>query len=184
MSSDKRIAHSTPPSLAWGLAPIMLVLAACGTERDITGRDPDRSGVSLAALTIHVRLQPSDASLASALGWEDGVPGAEVSLLRSGTADWIRLRTDETGRARAVDLLPGLYRAYTGRYMTPAEASASELPIRSFGDGITTEIGTGEHSLELELSSDTPGSLVISEISNWMPPDWETGGTYQEANYF
>ena len=115
MSADERIAHRTPPSLAWGLVLVTLGLAACGTERDITGGEPDRPGVSLAALTIHVRLQPSDASIASALRMGGrGVPGAEVSLLRSGTADWIRLRTDATGRARAVDLLPGLYRAYAG----------------------------------------------------------------------
>ena len=67
MSNDKRIAHRTPPGLAWGLVLVTLGLAACGTERDITGGEPDRPGVSLAALTIQVRLQPSDASLASAL---------------------------------------------------------------------------------------------------------------------
>ena len=171
--------------MAVRLVLILVVLAACGTERDITGREPDRPGVvSRPALTIHVRLQPSDASLASALGWERGVPGAEVHLLRSGTADWVSHRTDANGQARVVDLLPGLYRVYAGRFMTTAEAAAAELSVRSFGDGITTEIGGGEQSLELELSSDVPGSLVISEISNWMPPDWETGGTYTEASYF
>ena len=133
---------------------------------------------------MHVRLQPSDASLASALGWEDGVPGAEVSLLRSGTADWTRLRTDASGQARVVDLLPGLYRVYAGRFLTAGEASAAELPIRSFGDGITTEMGRGEQSLEFELASDVSGSLLISEISNWAPLPWETGGSYHDAHYF
>ncbi|WP_419936667.1 hypothetical protein [Candidatus Palauibacter sp.] len=185
MSNDERIAHRTPPGLAWGLVLATLGLAACGTERDITGGEPDRPGVSLAALTIQVRLQPSDASLASALGWEDGVPGAEVNLLRSGTADWVRRGTDASGQARVVDLLPGLYRVYAGRFLTPGEASAAELPIRSFGDGVTTQIaGRGEQSLELELASDVPGSLVISEISNWSPPSWEVGGTYSDADYF
>ena len=184
MSNDERIAHRTPPGLAWGLVLVTLGLAACGTERDITGGEPDRPGVSLAALTIHVRLQPPDASIASAFGWEGGMPGAEVNLLRSGTEDWIHLRTDRTGRARAVDLLPGLYRVYAGRFLTPGEASAAELPIRSFGDGLTTEIGRGEQSLELELASDVPGSLVISEVSDWAPPSWETGDGYSDADYF
>ena len=185
MSNDERIAHRTPPGLAWGLVLVTLGLAACGTERDITGGEPDRPGVSLAALTIQVRLQPSDASIASALGWEDGVPGAEVNLLRSGTADWVRRRTDASGQARVVDLLPGLYRVYAGRFLTPGEASAAELPIRSFGDGVTTQIAErGEQSLELELASDLPGSLVVGEVGSWGPPTWETGGTYHNHHYF
>ena len=122
----------------------------------------------------------------SRLPWDGSAAcrGAEVNLLRSGTADWISHRTDANGQARVVDLLPGLYRVYAGRFMTTAEASAAELPIRSFGDGITTEIGGGEESLELELSSDVPGSLVISEVSDWAPPSWETGGSYRESDYF
>ena len=185
MTSDERIVRRPSLSLATGLVLIMLGLAACGSERDITGSEPDQPGIALVALTVHVRLQPSDASLASALGWEAGVPDAEVSLLRSGTADWIRVRTDASGQARVADLLRGLYRVYTGRLLTAEEASGAQLPIRSFGDGITTEFRvSGEQSLELELSSDVPGSLLISEISNSAPPVWETGGSYSEADYF
>ena len=185
MPVEEGITKGPRPSRALVLVLVTIPLAACGTERDITGREPEQPGIPLAVLTVHVRLQPSDASLASALGWGRGVPGAEVNLLRSGTADWVRLRTDASGQARIADLLPGLYRVYAGRFMTAGEASAAELPIRSFGDGITTEIGgRGEQSLELELSSDVPGSLVISEISNWSPPSWEVGGSYSDADYF
>ena len=164
----------------------MLGSVACGTEREITGGGDDRPRVTVVTLTIHVRLQPSDAGLASALGWGDGVPGAGVNVLRSGTDEWIRLRTDAAGRARAVDLLPGLYRVYAGRFLTPGEAAAAEIPVRSFGDGVTTQVAArGEPSVELELFSDSPGSLLISEISNWGPPAWETTeGYYRDANYF
>ena len=158
---------------------------ACGTERDVTGGEDDRPRVTVVSLAIHVRLQPSDAGLARALGWDGGVPGARVNLLRSGTEEWIRLTTDTDGRARAVDLLPGLYRVYAGRFLTPGEAAAAEIPVRSFGDGLTTEVATrGEPLIELELSSDSPGSLVISEIGDWAPPPWEVGGSYFDSNYF
>ena len=171
--------------VAAAVLALVLLCVACGTERGVTGGEDDRLRVTVVTLTIHVRLQPSDAELASALGWEDGVPVAGVNLLRSGTEDWIRLTTDSAGRARAVDLLPGLYRVYAGRFLTPGEAAAAEIPVRSFGDGVTTEVGaTGEPSIELELSSDSPGSLVISEISTWALPSWETGDSYHKAAYF
>lgn len=185
MTGPTQAARKPRPSLVAGLFLGLQGLAACGTEREITGREPGPPDIPLAVLTVHVRLQPSDTSLASALGWERGVPSAEVSLLRSGTADWIRLRTDATGRARAADLLPGLYRMYAGRFLTPGEAAAAELPIRSFGDGMTTRVAArGEEFLAFDLSSDVPGSLVISEVGSWAPPDWETGGTYADHHYF
>lgn len=186
MSRD-RIANRPRWRLTVGfLCTMGLGLAGCSTEREITNSgEPDRPVVDRPSLAVHVRLQPSDSALASTLGWERGVPGAEVSLLRSGTEDWSRLTTDQAGRARLADVLPGLYRVYAGRFLTPGEASVVELPIRSFGDGITIQIaGRGEQSLEFELSSDVPGSLVISEVSDWSPPVWETGGTYTDNNYF
>ena len=174
-----------PAAAAAVLALVLLGGVACGAERDVTGGDDDRPQVPRASLAIHVRLQPSDAGLARALGWEGGVPGAEVNLLRSGTEDWIRLTTDATGSARWFDVLPGSYRVYVGRILTQAEAAAANLPVRSFGDGVTAEIrGRGEQSLEFELSSDVPGSLVIGEASAWSAPSWETGGSYGDAGYF
>ena len=185
MSADRRIARRIPPSLAVGLVLVTIALAACGTDRDITGGQPRGPEIPRTSLIVHVRLQPSDAALASTLGWESGVPGAEVNLLRNGTEDWIRLRTDRTGKARLDNILPARYRVYAGRFLTPGEASAAELPVRSFGDGITTEIsGIGEQLLEFELSSDVPGSLVISELNGWTPPPWETGGSYTDHHYF
>ena len=175
-----------PAAAAAGLALVLLGGVACGTEREVTGGGDDGPRVTVVTLTIHVRLQPSDAGLASALGWVDGVPGARVNVLKSGTDEWIRLTTDAAGRARAVDLLPGLYRVYAGRFLTPGEAEEEEIPIRSFGDGVTIQVAArGEPSVELELSSDSPGSLVISEIGDWTPPPWELGeGSYFEAEYF
>ncbi|WP_425152672.1 hypothetical protein [Candidatus Palauibacter sp.] len=186
MTVDDWLACRPRLSFATGLVLIiMLGVAACGTERDITGREPKGPEIPRTSLTVHVRLQPSDSTLASALGWESGVPGSEVNLLRTGTEDWIRLRTDATGQARLANILPARYRVYAGRFLTPGEASAAELPVRSFGDGTTTEIsGRGEQLLEFELSSDVPGSLLISELNSWSPPPWETGGGYTDGHYF
>ena len=172
-------------SFTMGLVLSMIVPAACGTEREIMGDVPKGPQIPRTSLAVHVRLQPSDAELASALGWERGVPGAEVNLLRNGTEDWLRLTTDATGRARLDDILPALYRVYAGRILSQAEATAADLAIRSFGDGITIEIaGQGEQSLEFELSADEPGTLLISEVNGWGPPPWETGGDYSDHHYF
>ena len=185
MTCEQRIDNEPRLSFAAGLVLIILGVTACGTEREVVGREPSGPGVALTSLLVHVRLQPSDSALATALGWESGVPGAEVNLLRIGTEDWIRLRTDATGRARLANVLPTRYRVYAGRFLTPGEASAAELPVRSFGAGITTEIsGRGEQLLEFELSADMPGSLLISELNSFGPPPWETGGSYTDGQYF
>ena len=185
MTCDQRIVDEPHLSFAVGLVLIMLGVTACGTERDLVGREPSGPQIARTSLTVHVRLPASDAELASVLGWGDGVPGAEVNLLRNGTEDWTRLRTDATGHARLDHILPARYRVYVGRFLTSGEASAAELPVRSFGAGITTEIsGRGEQLLEFELSSDVPGSLLISELNSWSPPPWETGGSYTDGQYF
>ena len=106
-------------SCATGLVLIMLGLVACGTDRNITGGQPRGPEIPRTSLIVHVRLQPSDAALASTLGWESGVPGAEVNLLRNGTEDWLRLRTDPTGKARLANILPARYRVYAGRFLHP-----------------------------------------------------------------
>ena len=61
MSADKRIARRIPPSLAVGLVLVTIALAACGTDRDITGGQPRGPEIPRTSLIVHVRLQPSDA---------------------------------------------------------------------------------------------------------------------------
>ena len=185
MPAGGKIARRIPLSFAAGLVLIMPGVSACGTEREVVGREPSGPAIARTSLVVHVRLQPSDAGLASALGWEHGVPGAEVNLLRNGTEDWLRLTTDATGRARLDHILPALYRVYAGRILSQAEATAADLAVRNFGDGITIEIaGQGEQSLQFDLSADEPGTLLISEVNGWTPPPWETGGSYSDHHYF
>lgn len=150
----------------------------------MTAPPPPGSGPS--SLSVSVAVDPEDAALGVALGWEAGVPGAEVRLLRLGEATWESISTDETGVARFSNVLPGTYRLYATRTLTTAEAQGVGEPIRAFGDGQTLEIPlNGQHTTELKLLADRPSGLVISELGNWIPPNQETGNKgYWEALYF
>jgi hypothetical protein len=154
------------------IAFVAVLFAACDTpgvtlvEADVTG-DSDRS------LTITVHLE--DSTLARALGWEDGVPGASVSLHR--VNDEFELRTattDSSGMIRLDDVLPGRYRIATYRVLKPDETEPTGGKIRAFGDGTMVQVDP-LRQLDVNLRSDQVGSLVISEIrpaGRYAGPDW------------
>lgn len=165
---------------------LLLSLAACsGESRQITGPGDDGGGSSvLAALTVHVSLDPADAELATALGWSEGVPGVEVHVNRNGTATWELKTTDADGTVIFEDLLKSpLYRVYAGQRLSAADAEAVSMPVRAFADGRMLPV-TGPTDLELDLLADRPGDLVISEINWASPPPWETNGSYYGGMYF
>jgi hypothetical protein len=159
-------------------------LAAC-EPGEIALITPGASGggVERTTLTVRAAVDPVDAALADSLGWQQGVPEAEVHILLHGTAQWMIQYTDSTGTVSFEGLLPGLYRVYAGRVLTEAEAAGVGGLIRALGDGRTLWVG-GEAELELALLADRPGSLLISEIGNGGPPSWETGGTSYYANRY
>lgn len=160
-----------------------LVLGSCGGERQVAGPEEGNGTPDVAHLVVTV--QADDPDLAAALGWEAGVPGAELQLLRNGGNMWRSATTDAAGVAEFPNVLPGLHRLYAGRTLSQAEADAAGQPIRAFGDGRTVEIDqVGDVSLTLHVVADHPGTLVIGEISGWSPPPEETGGSYEEAEYF
>jgi len=168
-----------------GALALFGVSACGGGERQVTGPD-EGGGTSVARLVIHVGVEAEAADLASALGWEGGIPGAELHLLRNGTKTWKTTTTDESGDAEFPNLLRGLYRIYAGRVLSEEEASGAGQVVRAFGDGVTLDVrSVGDIPLELTLVPDQTKGLVISEVSNFSPPVTETGGSsYNEAVYF
>jgi hypothetical protein len=125
-------------------------------------------------LQVHAVVDPADSALADSLGWQAGVPGVEVHVLRNGTAEWIVQQTDSTGTVVFEGLTSGLYRVYGERVLSAEEAQAVGGVIRAFGDGRTLSV-SGEANLELLLYADRPGSLVVSEFGIGVPLPWELG---------
>ena len=164
--------------------PALMVLWAC-SPGDISTVQPGagEGRIIRTTLTVHASVDSADTALAEALGWQAGVPDVEVQILRNGTREWLTARTDSTGTAVFTNLLAGLYRVFGGRTLTEAEATSIDQPIRAFGDGRTLKVFL-ETDLELVLLADRPGSLVLSEIGNGVPPPWEVSGSSLTGMYF
>ena len=74
----------------------MLVLTACDTA-GVRFIDPPIQDEPERTVTIAVRLE--DSALATALGWEEGVPGAQISYYRIlGESGILTAETDSTGK--------------------------------------------------------------------------------------
>lgn len=154
------------------------------TQIDPNETNPDIPQVNRTTLTVHAAVDSVDRALADSLGWRDGIPGAEINILRNGTAEWITVLTDSSGTASVGKLGAGLYRVYGARTLTDGEAGRVGGVVRAFGDGRTISVEE-ETTLELSMVADRPRSLVISEIGNGAPVPWETGGTtYSKGRYF
>ena len=152
---------------------LLLGLAAC-QPGELTLVEPDDSGgPALGTLVAHVELRAADSALADTLGWTDGVPGAQVRILRNGTAEWLTAETDSSGMAVFQDLEPGRYLSYVERILGEADAAPRSTSARGFGDGhwVSINVDTTRTSYELRASQRT--GLVISEVSGAAPPPWE-----------
>ncbi|UCD24653.1 MAG: hypothetical protein JSW51_01690 [Gemmatimonadota bacterium] len=157
---------------AWLAAIALVVSAACDTP-GVTLIDPDvASGPD--TVTFHVQLEDSD--LAQVLGWDLGVPGAEIQLHR--IVDPFQphvLNTDSAGNAYISNLLPGLYKVAGYRLLSNDETGPTGGVTRAFGDGFELELG-GTGRVSLALASDRRGSLLISEV-------YDGGGTGALGDY-
>ena len=153
-----------PPKCApavWLAAIALAVLTACDTP-GVTLVDPDLLGGEGRGLTVTVHLE--DTTLARALGWSQGVPGAGVFLMRVGDDfDPITLLTDSTGTAYLETALPGQYRMAAHRVLSQAETGPTGGIVRAFGDGRITHVTSGA-SISLTLLADQPSPVVFSEI--------------------
>ncbi|UCD24384.1 MAG: hypothetical protein JSW51_00240 [Gemmatimonadota bacterium] len=167
-------------SAAWFAAIALAVLVACDTpgvtlvDPDVANPDPDKG------TTIHVTLE--DSALAAALGWSQGVPNAEVRLNRIGDEfDPLTLLTDSTGTAVHETTLPGQYRLAAYRGLEQEEAGPTGGTARAFGDGGKVWLHPPQ-LVELALSTDQAGSLVVSEIQ--MYGRFEPGAPYSDYRWF
>lgn len=165
-----------PPDRA--RAPIILVgltasfLACGGGETGLSG--PGDGGDDLRpGLTVALHAAPG--SGAETLGWEAGVPGAEVRIHRIGTDfAWETAPTDANGVARFPDAVNGRYRIAGYRPLTDGE-TATAGGVLAFGGGLIASVADGgEVSVELGPSQE-PG-LVISEV-------YATAPFVAETNY-
>lgn len=158
------------------------VVACSGGERQIAGPDNGPGTPGTPALTMRVGL--ADQTLAQTLGWESGVPGVEVHVLRNGEGTYETATTNADGEARFQGALAGRYRVYAARALSAAEAALVGTR-RAFGDGNTVDFGA-ETTFDLTLAEndESPG-LLISELNDVTPAPWETGGSgYNGSQYF
>jgi hypothetical protein len=158
------------------LALAAWLLAGC-TAGEVELYEPEGSGLGR-GLTVKVVLDSTAADIAEALGWTDGVPGAEVRVHRIGTDfRWQTVLTDSSGEAQFPDLIQGRYRVAGYRVLTDDEAAGLGGRKRSFGDGYIIDIGEAS-AWTLRLAPDRPGSLVIGEVYGTAPPVDEVRWNY------
>lgn len=156
-----------------------------GGERAVTepGGGPD-DGPTFATLTVRVLLDEANADTAG-LGWETGVSGAEVHLLRNGTVEWETATADADGQVVFDRRLPGVYRLYAERRLSTDEAQSLGQPVRAFADGGTFTVPRAASTVTLHLLENRADGLVISEINGVLPPPWESAshndGLYLEV---
>ncbi len=156
---------------------MVVALTACDTP-GVTLVDPDVAGDKDRGLTITVRLE--DSTLAQALGWSQGVPDAEVFLMRVGDEfDPITLVTDSTGTAVLESILPGQYRIAAHRVLHDNETGPTGGVVRAFGDGRIVRVGSPA-VISPTLLANHASSLVFSELQ--LPGRYD--GRYPEYLWF
>ncbi len=158
-NSRSRHAPKCVPAV-WLAAIALAAITACDTP-GVTLVDPDIV-TGQDSVKFHVSLE--DSLLAQALGWENGVPGAEIQLHR--IVDPFQphvLLTDSAGSAYISNLLPGLYKIAAYRVLSAEETGPTGGLVRAFGDGFKQGIG-GTAKITMKLAADQAGSLVVSEV--------------------
>lgn len=180
---------SAPSPLAAGILASAFVtgclsIAACEPGGLDLVRPGGNEASGLGTLVARVELRSGDSALANSLGWEDGVPGAQVRILRNGTAEWLESETDSTGVAVFEDLESGQYFTYAERVLTDGEAADAATAVRGFGAGDLLRVGTVTAERTYRLQSSRRTGLVLSEVSGAAPYPWEVPGARTSGNYF
>ena len=136
--------------------------AGCSGEVGFSDPPADGGDHLRPGLTVRVEVAPEAAEVARALGWTDGVPGAEVRAHRIGTEfAWETAVTDEQGTAYMPQLVSGRYRLAVYRALTEDESAATGVSALAWGSVV--EIGPGSEQAAALVPNRT-GSLVISEV--------------------
>ena len=168
------------------------LLAACKSDSafdpgqvDTTGTGGG-GGVTKASLAVTVQVDPADATVRDALGWTSGLPNAQVTVQRSGSAASTQTATtDASGVARFSGLLPGTYTISSERVLTAAERALLASPdadVNAFGGGATLDVAAPSASITIAAPAGRPGSLVISELFVGRPNGGHAG-EYPLASY-
>ena len=168
---------------------VVLLTTACKSDAalnpgsvDTTGTGGGGGGVTKATLAVTVIVDPADATVRDALGFTAGVPGADVTIQRSGSAASTQTATtDVSGVARLSDLLPGSYAISTVRLLSAAERTSlasADADVNAFGGGATVSVSAPSASVRIAAPAGRPGSLVISELFVGWP------NAYQAGEYF
>ncbi len=146
---------------------ISLSLFAVACAGDVGFSDPppptDGGDHLRPGFTVNSVVAPEAASVARALGWADGVPGAEVRVHRFGTNfSWETALADDRGTASLPRLVTGQYRVAVYRPLSAAETLATGVEVLAAGRMWPVAARGTERTIELVPNQ--PGSLVISEV--------------------
>ena len=136
-----------------------------GCAGDVGLSDPPPGGGDhlRPGLTARVEVAPEAAEVAEALGWTDGVPGAEVRAHRIGTDfAWETAVTDDRGTAHLPHLAAGLYRVAAYRPLSGAESERAG--VSALASGQLLEVAGAGSARTMALAPNRTGSLVISEV--------------------
>ena len=185
----------------WAAGILLWFLFACGggddpveIESPGTGNPAtgDTTGtVRRGSMTVTVRADGKAAEAMEALGGSVGrVPGAEVSIQRSGESAVRSGSTDSLGLVTFADVLPGRYRVTSlrlldrGETLVVAVTHAHLAGINALGGGGFATVLPPAAKAEVEAVAGRRGSLVISEVHDWSPVmDFEPGLEYSQSQY-
>ena len=137
--------------------------AGCSGEVGFSDPPVDGGDHLRPGLTVRVGVASEAADVARALGWTDGVPGAEVRAHRIGTDfAWETAMTDDGGTAYLPHLVSGRYRLAVYRPLTDDESATAGVAALASGSTVGVAARGSEHVAE--LVPNRTGSLVISEV--------------------
>lgn len=142
---------------------VLQVLPACGGEVGVIPLE-EEAGDLRPGLTVRVELDEVAQDLGAALGWENGVPDAEVRFHRTGTEfGWRTATTDSSGVVHFPDATRGKWRIAALRAVGLDDGRGAVDRVRALSDGRFVRV-EGATEAALRLRPDDPGSVVISEV--------------------
>ena len=193
--SGARAARVATRGVARRLGPAAVLAAAVTASAMCTHGDiaviepPAKPPPSALTLTI----LPGDPETAAQLGWQAGIPGAQVILAPSvkprawGGGDTATgppidtLVTDSAGHVSVPALPAGWYYVEVRRWLAPAEAA--RLSPGADLIGFMTQQVVERGDVTLSVPGSHRRSIVISEASNFPLWDPVTGGNYTLGGY-
>lgn len=165
--------------------PLLLLLLGAGCRQEVTevagpgggGPPVDTTGtgtVQRLTLTVAVQADRADSAVTRQLGFTGGVlADAEVVARREGSSDRATGRTDAQGIVRFPDLLPGRWSVSASRVLSAAERQrlrAEDQDVTAWGGAFAGQVNLSA-TVPISAAAGRRGSLVISEIFEFSPPD-------------